>query len=140
MKLFKIKFAFLGSLVFPIILSINLFDAGIEIVPTLFIFPFITGAVSGFFIGHMKDNWLKLNSELAFLVEQRTAELQQALDEVKILQGIIPICSYCKQIRDDRGAWSQIEEYISKQTDAEFSHGICPDCFKKQMDELDKEK
>lgn len=140
MKLFKIKFAFLGCLVFPIIFSINLFKAGIEILPTLFVFPIIVGAVSGFFIGHMKDNWLKLNSELEFLVEQRTAALQKALDEVKILQGIIPICSYCKQIRDDKGAWSRIEKYISENTDAEFSHGICPDCLEKQMAELDKEE
>ncbi len=55
--------------------------------------------------------------------------LQIALDEVKTLQGIIPICSYCHSIRDDDGAWDRVEIYISKNSDAMFSHGICPKCL-----------
>jgi CheY-like chemotaxis protein len=58
-------------------------------------------------------------------------ELRQALDEVKTLRGLIPICAACKKTRDDKGYWSQIETYISKHTDAKFSHGVCPDCMKK---------
>ncbi len=58
-------------------------------------------------------------------------KLQQALDEVKILRGIIPICSWCKKIRDDQGYWNQIERYIKDHSEAEFSHGICPQCAKK---------
>jgi len=57
--------------------------------------------------------------------------LQDALDEIKTLKGIIPICSYCHNIRDDEGAWSKIDAYISKHSDAEFSHGICPKCLPK---------
>ena len=64
------------------------------------------------------------------LVKQRTAELQQALDEIKTLKGIIPICSYCHKIRSDEGAWERMESYITKHSDASFSHGICPDCVK----------
>lgn len=55
-------------------------------------------------------------------------DLQLAMDECKVLQGILPICAHCKKIRDDRGAWNQLEAYIHQHTDAEFSHGICPDC------------
>lgn len=61
-------------------------------------------------------------------------ELQQALHEIKTLQGIIPICSYCKKIRDDKGAWDIIEAYICKNSDAQFSHGVCPECYKTQME------
>lgn len=57
--------------------------------------------------------------------------LQEALSEIKILKGIIPICSYCHNIRDDEGAWDRVEDYISKHSGAEFSHGVCPECMKK---------
>jgi len=55
--------------------------------------------------------------------------LNEALNEIKVLKGIIPICSYCHSIRDDQGAWARIEEYLSQHSDAEFSHGICPKCI-----------
>lgn len=58
-------------------------------------------------------------------------ELQNALAEIKTLRGIVPICSHCKRIRDDKGAWKQLEEYICAHTDAAFSHGICNECAKK---------
>jgi PAS domain S-box-containing protein len=58
------------------------------------------------------------------------SNLQSALDEIKVLRGILPICSKCKKIRDDSGYWEQIESYIDKHSDAKFSHGICPDCIK----------
>jgi len=66
--------------------------------------------------------------------------LQQALDEIKTLKGILPICANCKKIRDDEGYWNQIEGYIRKHSQAEFSHGICPDCAKKLYPELDMNK
>jgi YesN/AraC family two-component response regulator len=56
-------------------------------------------------------------------------ELQQALSEIRTLQGILPICSHCKKIRDDEGYWSQVETYISLHSDVLFSHGICPECL-----------
>ncbi len=58
-------------------------------------------------------------------------QLGEAFEQIKKLQGILPICSYCKKIRNDAGAWSQMEEYISKHSEAKFSHGICPECFEK---------
>ena len=57
--------------------------------------------------------------------------------KIDTLRGIVPICAYCKQIRDDKGYWNQVEEYVSRHTDAEFSHGICPDCIKKHFPQLD---
>lgn len=62
--------------------------------------------------------------------EELIHSLQEALDEIRTLKGIIPICSYCHSIRDDKGAWDKLETYLSKHSEAEFSHGICPGCFK----------
>ncbi|MFU8818594.1 MAG: HAMP domain-containing protein [Desulfurivibrio sp.] len=63
--------------------------------------------------------------------EKLIAELQNALGEIKTLQGIIPICAACKKIRDDQGYWGQVESFIKKHTHADLSHGICPDCARK---------
>lgn len=63
--------------------------------------------------------------------EQLISDLQHALGQVKTLRGLLPICAHCKKIRDDRGYWNQIEAYIRSHTDADFSHGICPDCLHK---------
>jgi YesN/AraC family two-component response regulator len=64
------------------------------------------------------------------LMEQRrlNAELKTALAKVQTLSGLLPICGWCKKIRNDEGYWQQIEAYISQHTDAVFSHGVCPDC------------
>jgi len=63
--------------------------------------------------------------------EQLIVELQEALAKVKALSGLLPICASCKKIRDDKGYWKQIEAYISDHSEAEFSHGICPDCARR---------
>jgi CheY-like chemotaxis protein len=57
-------------------------------------------------------------------------DLKMALDEIKTLSGLLPICSHCKKIRDDTGYWDSVEHYLSKHSDAQFSHGICPDCMR----------
>ena len=66
-------------------------------------------------------------------------ELEKAMEEIKTLKGIIPICSHCKQIRDDKGFWNKVEEYIEHHSDAKFSHGVCPDCRTKHYSEYIKE-
>jgi PAS domain S-box-containing protein len=71
--------------------------------------------------------------------EKLIRELQKALAEVKTLSGLIPICASCKKIRDDKGYWNQIETYIRDHSEADFSHGICPECAKKLYPELYKE-
>jgi len=60
---------------------------------------------------------------------EKNSKLQKALDEIKTLRGIIPICAHCKQIRDDEGMWKRMEEYIHAHSEASFSHGICPGCM-----------
>lgn len=67
---------------------------------------------------------------------QTVEERDKAMDEVKNLSGLLPICSSCKKIRDDKGYWSQIETYIQEHSDANFTHGICPDCKAKFYSEL----
>ena len=64
-------------------------------------------------------------------------ELQEALKEVKQLSGLLPICSHCKKIRDDRGYWNQIESYIRDHSEVEFSHSICQECAKKYYRDMD---
>jgi HAMP domain-containing protein len=71
--------------------------------------------------------------------EKLILQLQESLSKVKVLSGMLPICSSCKKIRDDKGYWSQIESYIRDHSDAEFSHGICPDCAKKLYPEYSKD-
>lgn len=66
-------------------------------------------------------------------------ELQNALKDIRTLSGLIPICSSCKKIRDDKGFWNQVEIYIEDRSDAQFSHGICPDCRDKIYPEYSKE-
>ncbi|MDO9532072.1 MAG: GAF domain-containing protein [Deltaproteobacteria bacterium] len=65
-----------------------------------------------------------------------TVSLQDALIQVKTLQGMLPICAHCKKIRDDQGYWQQLEAYISSHSAAKFSHGVCPDCLKEHYAEL----
>jgi len=74
------------------------------------------------------------NHQLEHQIKEREAlltELKDAMDNVKTLGGLIPICSSCKKIRDDEGYWNIIESYIAKHSTAQFSHGICPDCMQK---------
>jgi len=60
---------------------------------------------------------------------ERNQELVEALKRVKQLQGLLPICSYCKKIRNDRNYWEQVDAYVASHSEAQFSHGVCPDCF-----------
>ena len=68
--------------------------------------------------------------------ERLLAEREKALSEIRVLSGLLPICSCCKKIRDDKGYWSQIESYIHSHSEAQFTHGICPDCAKKVYPDL----
>lgn len=68
-------------------------------------------------------------SELQRNLADRIADLEAALTRVKQLQGLLPICSYCKKVRDDQNYWQQVDSYISKHSEVEFSHSICPTCY-----------
>ena len=69
-------------------------------------------------------------------LEKTTLRLQKALDNIKTLEGLLPICANCKKIRDDEGYWQQAEVYIRNHSEAKFSHGICPPCAKKLYPDL----
>lgn len=88
------------------------------------------------FVGTTQDITEQKQSEA--IRERLIGELQEALAHIKTLSGLLPICSTCKRIRDDSGYWNQIETYIKDHSDAEFTHGICPECAKKiyGVDEL----
>ena len=62
-------------------------------------------------------------------LSERVQELMDALSQVKQLQGILPICSHCKKVRNDQNYWQQVEGYISAHTEVQFSHSVCPDCY-----------
>jgi DNA-binding response OmpR family regulator len=67
--------------------------------------------------------------ELQQSLAERVIDLENALAQVKQLQGILPICSYCRLVRDDQNYWQQVEKYISDHSEVKFSHSICPDCY-----------
>jgi len=83
---------------------------------------------------------LKDITERVRMVEEiadKVKQLEASLSRVKQLEGIIPICMYCKKIRDDKEEWSRVEEYITEHSEANFSHGLCPECEKKMLAEIE---
>jgi hypothetical protein len=91
-----------------------------EIISTMIVF---TACMLIFSIRRLKE--ANKSREVAL---EMNDELKKAINEINTLKGIIPICSYCHKIRDDEGEWERVDSYISKHSDARFSHGICPDC------------
>lgn len=75
-----------------------------------------------------EEQLLQYKNKLEHMVEERTKELKKALLEVRTLKGLIPVCASCKNIRDDKGYWKLMEDYIRTNSDADITHGLCPDC------------
>ena len=73
-------------------------------------------------------------------LQEKVTQLESALATVKRLEGVIPICGVCKKIRNDKASWQQMEQYISEHSAALFSHGLCPDCYEKEMKKIQKMK
>lgn len=93
--------------------------------------------VSGQIVGRMASFIdISRRKEMESDREKLIKKLQDALDTIKTLRGIIPICASCKKIRDDKGYWNQIEIYIKDHSYADFTHGICPECSKKLYSEF----
>ena len=84
----------------------------------------------------MREDLQQHADELERRVKERTRKLQEALDSVKQLQGLLPICAWCKKVRDDKDYWHEVEHYVADHTDARFTHGICPNCLRKNLDSL----
>ena len=76
----------------------------------------------------LSNRLLMREEELQSEIDSKTENLKKALEDVKTLSGLVPICSNCKKIRDDTGYWNGIEEYIQKHSEIAFSHGLCPEC------------
>jgi len=70
-------------------------------------------------------------------LEKKNQELESTISEVKTLRGLLPICASCKKVRDDKGYWNQIDNYLEIHSEVEFSHGLCPDCAKKLYPDFD---
>ena len=81
---------------------------------------------------HVGVRVVSLQARLA----EKVSELQATLDSVRQLRGLLPICAYCKRIRDDRNYWQRVEVYVSEHTDATFTHGICPSCLEEAKAQL----
>jgi hypothetical protein len=83
---------------------------------------------------------LKRQRELIFILVHslvlRTKELNEAIAEIKILSGMLPICAKCKRIRDDKGYWNQLESYLSEHSDLRFTHSLCPECARALYPEM----
>jgi hypothetical protein len=80
--------------------------------------------------GHL-ERLQRLVRERTSVLDKTNAELTPALASVKTLSGLAPICAACKQIRDDRGFWNQVEIYVARHSDAQFTHSLCPECARK---------
>ncbi|MCP4215630.1 MAG: response regulator [bacterium] len=85
--------------------------------------------VKGFEYGAADYVTIPFNASELLVRVKTHLNLKRAMDEVKTLRGILPICASCKKIRDDKGYWKQVEEYIENNTEIEFSHGLCPGCL-----------
>lgn len=83
---------------------------------------------------------VKITSPLFKKLHDNIRKLEASLEKVKMLGGLLPICSSCKKIRDDKGYWNNLEQYIKTHSEADFSHGICPECARKLYPELNREK
>ena len=78
---------------------------------------------------------LEAQRELQRNLAVRICELEEALSRIKRLHGLLPICSYCKRVRDDKNYWQEVESYIADHSEVEFTHGFCPECFDKYLKE-----
>jgi CheY-like chemotaxis protein len=89
---------------------------------------------------HIAIEFALYKSKMEFEKTHLLLKLQDALAKIKTLSGLLPICSSCKKVRDDKGYWNQIELYLRKHSDVEFTHSLCPVCAKKYLQHTDEEK
>ncbi|MBN2601228.1 MAG: hypothetical protein JXR87_04480 [Candidatus Marinimicrobia bacterium] len=87
-----------------------------------------------------RDSYFDQLVKIAQEINVEKEKLEKSLKEIKTLRGMLPICSSCKKIRDDKGFWNEVDNYIADHSEAEFTHGMCPDCMKKWYPDFDPEK
>ncbi len=115
--------------------------------PESYLFTFISNGNEILIFAHLdikesdlvRNKMVLLNQEISNTTRElhkKNAQLQQALDHIKTLHGIIPICAHCHKIRNDDQIWKKLETYLSENTDARLSHGICPECLKEHFSDF----
>lgn len=114
----------------PVILMTGLQDENLALLAVQ------NGAQDYLIKGEINATLLRRAVSYAIEREKLLARLRDALEQIKTLKGLIPICAACKNIRDDKGYWHRVEEYFQQHSNAEFSHGICPPCAKKLYPEF----
>jgi hypothetical protein len=122
-------------LAFSLRIGLTLFDTGLGLLQDrginvifLVFFPMSVVALDFSLVALAASRFARQKEQANLNLEQTNAQLQEALDNVKALSGLLPICAHCKKIRDDQGYWQQIEAYLQEHTGADFTHGICPTC------------
>ncbi len=101
---------------------------------------FISAFIALFLIVSGAAIFITITNPLIVKLQDTVSLLEQTLSEVKTLKGILPICSFCKKIRNDAGYWEQVEHYIHEHSDTDFSHSVCPDCMAEHYPEVKSSK
>jgi len=112
------------------------------------VFDELTGVVTNLAARSAKPPWTLLDSSInalirvmvllliAFLVDRVAAQTRALTREVQVLRGLLPICSFCKKIRNEDNTWERMEWYITRHSEAQFSHGVCPECAREHYGEF----
>ena len=120
------------------LLSVLVFDWFFDPTPHVLDFT-LTGFVQAVVFGSVSllvASLEKQRRQAIWSLEEANRKLRASVDEIKILRGILPVCSYCKQIRTEADTWVQMEKYIQEHSEADFSHGVCPDCLRKHYPDI----
>ncbi len=94
----------------------------------------------GYIVKPYTNKEIRANIEVALYKHEMEQKLKEAHSKIKILHGLLPICACCKKIRNDEGYWEQVEVYIRDRSEAKFTHGYCPECAKKLLEDFEKGK
>ena len=120
------------------LVAVFLFDWSFDSTPH--VLDFSVGAIVLGFVSVVVASIERNRRSAMERLERSNRKLQTVLEEIKTLRGLLPICSYCKKIETDENTWVEIEEYVRKHSQAEFSHGLCPMCYRKQYPEFYNQK
>jgi K+-sensing histidine kinase KdpD len=120
------------------LLSVLLFDWFFDPTPHILDFRF-AGLVQAVVFGSVSllvASLEKQRRQAIWSLEEANRKLRTSLNEIRILRGVLPVCSYCKQIRTEADTWAQMETYIREHSEADFSHTVCPDCLRKNYPDI----
>ena len=133
-----------GSSKLPVVVAIIIFYfaavndslVGMGLISSPFVFEYAFSALIVSMAMFLVNDFLNLHDQIEHMNIALEETVKEKTQDLKVLSGLLPICSSCKKIRDDKGYWNQIEGYIQQHSDAEFSHSVCPECAKKLYPDL----